>query len=215
MRRLLYIPVNSKTEDQSVSKTIGRAFVDTWMERTSEYEMVELDLYREYIPELNAKFFRSRAQLVTGDAYSALGKEEQGAVDRINQLCDQFLSADMYVIAAPMWSVFFPSILKRYLDCVIQHGKVIYVSSEKVEGLLDNKERNMVYIQSSGGVYPALVSAKFNHGVNYLHDIFKFLGVQRFEKIMVEGVDTPKVGREKAIQKAHEDIDKVIGKLLQ
>lgn len=214
MKKLLYISVNSKPEELSTSKTVGREFVNRFLQKNDDYELMELDLYNEFIPEINYKFFKSRAELVTGSEYEALTHRERKEVDRINQLCDQFLSADTYVIAAPMWSIMFPARLKRYFDCIIQHNKVIKVEPEKeVRGLLDDKERNMVYIQSSGGDYPVFLAGKYNHGVNYCHDIFKFLGINKFEKIMVEGVDEPDIGKEMAIKKAYKEMDSVINKI--
>lgn len=213
MKKLLYIPVNSKPEEISTSKTVGREFVNRFLAENSDYVIEELDLYNEDIPEVNHVIFKSRAETVSGAEYDALSEQDKRAVDRVNTLCDQFLSADTYVIAAPMWSVSFPSRLKRYVDCIILNNKVIKISPEEVTGLLNDKERNMIYIQSSGGVYPKLFGGKFNHGVDYFHDIFKFLGINKFEKILVEGVDMQDVGRKDAMRRAYEDIDKVVEKL--
>jgi FMN-dependent NADH-azoreductase len=213
LKKLLYIPVNSKPEAASVSKTVGREFVKRFLANDPEYRMEELDLYKEEIPEVNYKLFTGRAETVSGAAYNALSEQDKKAVNRINALCNQFLSADTYVIAAPMWSVSYPAILKQYLDCIILNNKVIKVSPEGAKGLLDDKERHMVYIQSSGGVYPKIFNGKFNHGVDYFHDIFKFLGVSKFEKILVQGVDMPSIGKEEAIKMAYEDIDDVVRKL--
>ncbi|MCY6353831.1 FMN-dependent NADH-azoreductase [Clostridium sp. ZS2-4] len=213
MKKLLYIPVNSKPEEMSTSKTVGREFVNRFLAENEGYVVEELDLYNEDIPEVNHIIFKSRAETVSGAEYDVLSEQDKRVVDRVNALCNQFLSADTYVIAAPMWSVSFPARLKRYVDCIILNNKVIKISSEEVKGLLNNKERNMIYIQSSGGVYPKLLSGKFNHGVDYFHDIFKFLGISKFEKILVQGVDMQDVGREEALRRAYEDIDKVVEKL--
>ncbi|MCT4543819.1 MAG: NAD(P)H-dependent oxidoreductase [Vallitalea sp.] len=212
MATVLYITVNSKPEHLSTSKTVGRIFIDKYKQLHSDDTIEELDLYRDDIPRVNYKLFTSRATLVHGEEFEKLSDDEKNQVTRINQLCDQFLKADKYVIAAPMWNVFFPSMLKQYLDCIIQNGKVINVdtANKKVEGLLDNKIRKMVYIQSSGGDIPLLLSRKVNHGLTYLHDIFKFLGIKKFDKILVEGVDMKSIGREQAIQNAIEDIDDMI-----
>lgn len=136
--------------------------------------------------------------------------EDKLIVDRINQLCDQFVSADTYVIAAPMWSVDCPSRLKRYIDCICIKDRVIRIEKDNVYGLLDDKERNMVYIQSSGGVYPKIFTSKFNHAVHYCEDLFKFLGIKNFEKILVEGVDMQEVGVAEAKEKASKDMESVI-----
>lgn len=210
MKKLLYIPVNTKPEQLSTSKAIGREFIKRFMEQNKDYELIELDICNENIPELNYRYFKCRAELVSGPEYDALSPEDKAAVDRINQLCDQFLSADVYVIAAPMWNVFFPARLVTYIDCIVQNHKVIEITPEEVTGLLDDKERKMVYIQSSGGKYPKLFSSKVNHGTNYLHDLFTFVGFSQFEKLIVEGVETPEVGKEKAMQKAIDDMDNII-----
>lgn len=213
MKKILYITVNSKEEHESVSKTVGREFVKRFMAKNPDYTLEELDLYNEDIPEVNHRIFTGRAETVSGDQYNNLSEGDKKAVDRINALCGQFISADTYVIASPMWSNSFPSRLKRYVDCIILNNKVIRVSPEGAEGLLDDKERNMVYIQSSGGVYPKLFSGKFNHGVDYFHDTFKFLGINRFEKIFIEGIDMPSIGKDEALKFAYEDIDHVVNKL--
>lgn len=213
MKKLLYITASTKPEEMSTSKAVGKEFVNRFMEQYSDYELMELDIYNEYIPEMNYKYFKCRAELVSGQEYEELSQDDKLAVDRINELCDQFLSADVYVIAAPMWSVMFPAKLKTYIDCIILNNKVISVTPDKVKGLLDDKERKMVYIQSSGGVYPKIFSGKINHGVNYIHDTFKFLGISNFDKIMVEGVDMPSIGREAAIEKAVEEMDDIISNM--
>jgi FMN-dependent NADH-azoreductase len=208
--KLLYITVNTKPEDQSTSKTVGRTFINKFLEQNQDCEVIELDLYNEFIPELSHVYYKGRSELVSGADYDALNEADKKAVDRINQLCDQFVSADVYVIAVPMWSVFFPARLKAYIDCVIQKNKVISIEPNEVKGLLDNKNRSMIYIQSSGGKYPKFFNGKFNHGLDYMHDIFKFLGINEFNKILVEGVEDPNVGKEKAIEKANKDIDSIM-----
>jgi FMN-dependent NADH-azoreductase len=213
MKKLLYIPVNTKPEHMSTSKTIGREFVNRFLAKNPDYELIENDICNEYVPELNYKYYKDRAELVSDDDYDKLNKEEQQAVDRIKELSDEFVSADAYVIAAPMWSAFFPARLITYIDCVIQKDKVIKINDEEVEGLLKDKKRTAVYIQSSGGVFPKILSGKINHGTNYIEDIFSFIGIKDFHKLMVEGTGKDKLGIEGAEKKAFEDMDKIIEKM--
>jgi FMN-dependent NADH-azoreductase len=210
LKKLLYITVNSKPEAMSVSKKAGREFVDRFIMENNDFFVEELDLYNEDIPEVNHLIFTDRAELVSGQAYDDLMEEDKAAVNRVNQLCDQFISADVYVIAAPMWSVFFPSRLKRYIDCIAVNNKTILITEDEVTGLLDDKPRKMVYIQSSGGVYPHIITNKFDYGVNYLRDVFKSLGINRFEKILIEGTDSPKVGVDEAMSEAYKDIETTV-----
>jgi FMN-dependent NADH-azoreductase len=213
MKKLLYIPVNTKPEHLSTSKTVGREFVNRFLAKNPDFELIENDICNEYVPELNYKYYKGRAELVSGEDYNKLNKEEQQAVDRIKELSQQFVSADVYVIAAPMWSAFFPARLIAYIDCVIQKDKVLRINDEEVEGLLNDKMRSSVYIQSSGGVFPRILSGKINHGTNYLEDIFNFIGIKDFHKLMVEGTGKDKLGIEGAEEKAFEEMDKIIHKL--
>lgn len=213
MKKLLYITVNSKPEQESTSRTAGREFVNRFLEANEDYALEELDLYNTEIPEINHKLFTRRAEIASGTAYDSLSQEEKRQVDIINSLCDQFLSADTYVFAVPMWSISYPSRLKRYIDCIIINNKTIKINQEEVKGLLDSKERNMVYIQSSGGVYPKIFSGKFDHGVDYFYDLFKFLGIKKFQRILIEGVDDSSIGKEEALHRAYKEMDGVISKL--
>lgn len=212
MAKLLYIIVNSKPEELSTSRTVARKFINKYLELNPRDMVEEIDLYYSFIPEINYKIFTSRAIPASGQDYDNLSEDEKKQVGRVNELCDQFLSADKYVIAAPMWNIFFPAKLKQYLECIIINGKVIKVTNQEVTGLLNNKERKMLYIQSSGGIYPPIISGKVNLGVKYLKDSFKFLGISTFKKIMVEGVDMDDVGKEQAIKEADEDLNHIVKK---
>lgn len=215
MKKLLYITANTKPEALSVSKTVGRSFVKEFLSKNADYMVEELDLYNENIPEVNHRIFKGRAELVSGNDYNTLSDEDKKVVDRINDLCNQFLSADTYVIAAPMWSVSYPAKLKSYLDCIIINNRLIKISEKEVTGLLDDKDRNMVYVQSSAAVYPKIFNSKFNHAIDYFRDVFKFLGINKFEYILVEGTSDPSIGKAKAIGNAENNIRSIVNKFTE
>ena len=52
MKKLWYITVNSKLESLSSSKTVGRTFVNRFIEKYPEFTVEELDLYKEHVPRL-------------------------------------------------------------------------------------------------------------------------------------------------------------------
>ncbi|MEF9951080.1 MAG: NAD(P)H-dependent oxidoreductase [Clostridium sp.] len=210
MPKLLYITVNSKPEEMSSSKTVGRAFVNRFLDLHSDFTMEELDLYECHIPRLEYQYFEKRNCMINEEACKNLDSASQEEVKKIVKLTDQFRDADVYVIAAPMWSLSFPSPLKEYLDCVIMDGRTISITEDKVEGLLDNKLRGMVYIQSSGGKIPWLLGPVLNKGLNYVEDIVKTMGVTRFEKLLVDGTGTTEDERIDAMNKAIDKIDMTI-----
>jgi FMN-dependent NADH-azoreductase len=215
MRKLLYITVNSKPEQLSASKTVGRAFVNQFMEKYPEFKVEELDLYKEHIPRLEYEYFESRNCIVSEEATRKLPEKEQKEVQKIVELCNQFIEADVYVIAAPMWSLSFPAPLKEYIDCIVQAHKTITFpeKGEKPEGLLNDKPRAAVYIQSSGGNIAWMMRPILDKGLDYIEDIMKFIGINQFEKLLVDGTGTTAEEKYTAIEKAKAKIDGIIEKM--
>ncbi|WP_008825135.1 FMN-dependent NADH-azoreductase [Haloplasma contractile] len=213
MKTLLYITCNSKPETLSASKTVGRELVEEFLKANTDYRLNEVDLYEMKLPRLKYKYFENRNKLIGQEAYNKLTEEDQKEVDRIKELAIEFKNADCYVIATPMWSILFPAPLKEYLDCIIQNDITIKISRERVEGLLDDKKRSMVYIQSSGGSIPLLLDKKMNHGGNYIKDIFKFLGIKDFHEVLVDGTGFTEEEEHKAVEKGKKDVQKLVKNL--
>lgn len=210
MKKLLYITVNSKPEELSASKTVGRAFVNSFLEKHEDFELEELDLYESHIPRLEYQYFEKRNAMIKKEDIDKLSQEEQEEAHKIVELTEQFIQADMYVIAAPMWSLSFPAPLKEYIDCIVMDGKTIDLSDDKLEGLLNDKPRAMVYIQSSGAKINWMMKMVLNKGLNYVEDIMKAIGIERFEELLVDGTGYTKEEKDQAVEKALDKIDGVI-----
>jgi len=215
LRKLLYITVNSKPENLSASKTVGRAFVTKFTEKHPEFTVEELDLYQAHIPRLEYRYFEKRNCIISEDAWQDLPEKEQREIQRIVELCNQFVSAEVYVIASPMWSLSFPSPLKEYIDCIVQENRTISFpdSNDKPVGLLNDKPRTVVYIQSSGANIPFVLRPIMNKGLNYIEDIMKSMGISSFEKLLVDGTGTTEKERTTAIDKAISKIDEIIDRI--
>lgn len=210
MKKLLYISVNSKPEELSASKTVARKFISKFIEENKDFIVEELDLYKEHIPRLEYQYFEKRNCIIDENDAKKLDDKDQKEVQRIRELCDQFVSANVYVISAPMWSLSFPAPLKEYIDCIIQDQKTISFDSGKPEGLLNDKDRTLVYIQSSGGNIPWILKPVMNKGINYIENIIKFMGIKKFEELLVDGTGYTKEDLDEAIDKGIEKIDDVI-----
>jgi FMN-dependent NADH-azoreductase len=215
LKKLLYITVNSKPENLSSSKTVGRIFVNRFIEKYPEFKVEELDLYKEHIPRLEYEYFESRNCIVNDKATNKLTDKQQKEIRKIKELCNQFIESDVYVIASPMWSLSFPAPLKEYIDCIVQEHKTISFPKKggKPEGLLNDRDRAVVYIQSSGGSIPWMARPIFNRGLNYIEDIMKFMGISKFETLLIDGTGTTNEERLAALEKAKEKIDGIIEKI--
>jgi FMN-dependent NADH-azoreductase len=214
MKKLLYIIANSKTEEQSSSRTVSRRLVKAIIEKIENVKLEELNLYEEHIPQLKGCYFESRSAIVSSEARSNLTKEEQREVAKIEQLCDQFKSADIYVLAAPMWSLSFPAPVKEYIDCIIQTEKTISFKNNKPYGLMNDKPSTFIYVQSSGANIPWLLKPALSKGLNYVQDIMKFIGISAFYELLVDGTGETEEERQEAIKTATEKIPQLVEKLL-
>lgn len=213
MKKLLYISVNSKPEHLSASKTVARKFINRFLELNKDFEVEELDLYKEHIPRLEYQYFEKRNCIVDENDANQLDDKDQKEVKRIRFLCDQFASANVYVIAAPMWSLSYPAPLKEYIDCILQDQKTIKFEDKKIVPLLADMPRTLVYIQSSGGEIPWLLKPILNKGLNYVESIIKLTGVKHFEELLVDGTGYTESEKQDAIDKAIDNIDEVIDKM--
>lgn len=212
--KLLYISVNSKPEELSSSKTVAREFINKFLKEHRDFEVEELDLYKEHIPRLEYQYFEDRNCVISEEAAKKLPEKDQKEIQIIRDLCNQFISANMYVIAAPMWSLSFPAPLKEYIDCIVQVNKTIsFEKGKKPKGLLNDKVRNLVYIQSSGGDIPWILDPIMDKGENYIASIMKTMGIKNVHELKVDDTGTTEEEKKESMDKAKEQIDKIIMKL--
>ncbi len=213
-KKLLYISVNSKPEDLSSSKTVARAFINKFLEKYNDFHVEEVDLYKDHIPRLEYQYFESRNAIIKEEDAEKLDQKDQKEIKRIRELCDQFVDAQVYVIASPMWSLSFPAPLKEYIDCIVQVGKTIEFVNNKPKGLLDNQGRVLVYIESSGGKIPWILDPVMDKGENYVASVMRTLGIKKVEELMVSGTGTTEEERQEAISNAIEKIDEIINSII-
>ena len=213
-KKLLYISVNSKPENLSSSKMVARKFINKFLERNGDFKVEEVDLYKEHIPRLEYQYFKDRNCVISEEEAKKLPEKDQKEIRKIRDLCDQFISAQMYVIAAPMWSLSFPAPLKEYIDCIVQEEKTIsFEKGKKPKGLLDDKDRAVVYIQSSGGNIPWILDPIMDKGENYVAQIMKAMGIKNVQELKVDATGTTEEERENAIRDAEEKIDSILDRI--
>ena len=212
-KNLLYISVNSKPEELSSSKTVERTFINKFLEKYNDFNVEEVDLYKDHIPRLEYQYFDGRNAVIKEEDANKLDKKDQEEIKRIRQLCDQFVDAQVYVIACPMWSLSFPAPLKEYIDCIVQVGKTIEFVNNKPKGLLENQSRVLIYIESSGAKIPWILDPIMDKGENYVASIMKSLGIKKVEELMVSGTGTTEEERQEAISNAIEKIDDIINSI--
>ncbi|MBW3110552.1 MULTISPECIES: FMN-dependent NADH-azoreductase [Bacillaceae] len=185
MAQVLYITAHPHDDTQSYSMAVAKAFMDTYKEVNPGDQVIHLDLYREHIPHIDADVFSGWGKLQSGKGFEELSPEEQKKVNRLNELSDQFISADKYVFVTPFWNFSFPPVMKAYIDSVAVAGKSFKYTEQGPVGLLTDKKA--IHIQARGGIYSEGPAAGMEMGHRYLSIIMQFFGVPSFEGVIVEG----------------------------
>lgn len=192
MSKVLYVKANIKNEGESRTFKVSDSFVEEYKKNNPEDEIITLDLYKENIDFLRAD-----------DLGKLFGpKDEESKNNSILKYAYQFADSDKYIIAAPMWNLSFPAILKAYIDYVSVSGITFKYTAEGPVGLLNNKKA--VHIVSRGGGYD---NSPYEMGDRYLRTILGFFGIKDIETIAIDNLDVMGVNVE---EKVEEGIEKVI-----
>ncbi|WP_312097710.1 FMN-dependent NADH-azoreductase [Niallia sp.] len=187
MAKVLYITANPFDESKSYGMAVGKAFMDQYKTSNPEDEITQIDLYKEYIPSIDADVFQGWGKLQSGSGFDQLSDEEKTKVSRLAELSEQFVEADKYIFVTPLWNLLFPPVMKAYLDSVAVAGKAFEYTAQGPKGLLADKK--VLHIQASGGIYSHGPSADKEMGHRYLKTLMSFFGITDFQGLFVEGHD--------------------------
>ena len=194
MAKLLYIGCNLKSRERSRSRTVAGAFLDEYRRLHPTDQVETVDLYRDDIPHIDGDILTGWDELRKGRPLESLSPDQQRKIRRVWELADQFAAADKYVFATPMWNLGFPAEMKMYIDCICSVGKTFRYTAEGAVGLLKGRQKKCMHIHSSGGLH---FGTEEDHSLPYLRSIMKFLGLEDFRSVVLEGVDAaPERARE-------------------
>lgn len=118
---------------------------------------------------------------------------------------DEFLSADIVVVGAPMYNFAIPSQLKAWIDRLAVAGKTFRYTEKGPEGLASGKK--VIVASSRGGFYgPQTPIAFLDHQETYLRNIFGFFGIADVTFIRAEGINMGADQRAQSIAAAQSSI---------
>ena len=169
MNKLLYIKANPKSNKDSHTFRMSESFIEAYKLANPQDEIITLDLYKEGIKFLDGDMIANRFR---GEGNIAM------------KYAQQFAMADKYVIAAPLWNLSSPAILKAYIDYVMVPGVVFSYTEKGPIGLLADQGKKAVHISATGGKFSE--SADHQLGDRYLRTIFSFMGIKDFTTVVTE-----------------------------
>lgn len=116
--------------------------------------------------------------------------ELQKAISISDQLVDEFLAADIYVIGVPMYNFSVPSTFKTYIDQIVRVGRTVAFepndSANVFKPLVLGKKMFIVEARGDSGFQPGGQYEKMNYHDPYLVTVFGFMGITDITFIHVE-----------------------------
>ncbi|MFV5317846.1 FMN-dependent NADH-azoreductase [Priestia megaterium] len=182
MSYTLFIKANDRSASEAVSVKLYDAFLENYHQSHQGEEIMELDLFKEELPYLDADMINGQFKLARGLEVTAA---ENKAAEIANRYLEQFVKADKIVIAFPLWNFTVPAVLHTYFDYLNQAGKTFKYTPEGPVGLLGDKK--VMLLNARGGVYSEGPSAAVEMAVKYVSSVLQFFGVTDVNSIIIEG----------------------------
>lgn len=192
MAKLLYITANVNEIKDSFSLSVGQEFVTEYKQTHPHDEIICLDVYKDKVPLLDHLLIGYMHGALARDALDGTHQDDLIALE--NNL-KQFMEADLYVFAVPLWNLGVPPMLKTYFDNIVVVGKTFKYTEKGPVGLLANKKA--MVIQAAGGIYSSGPMEAMEHSSNYIKSIMSFLGVSDTNIIWVEGTSLQELDAKK------------------
>ncbi|VVN75516.1 FMN-dependent NADH-azoreductase [Pseudomonas fluorescens] len=198
MSRVLIIESSARQQD-SVSRQLTQTFISQWKTAHPNDPITVRDLAVNPVPHLDIN-------LLGGWMKPAEQRNdiEQASLERSNQLTDELLTADVLVMAAPMYNFAIPSTLKAWLDHVLRAGVTFKYTDTGPQGLLSGKRAYV--LTARGGIYSGSTA---DHQEPYLRQVMGFIGIHDVTFIHAEGMNLGGDFQKKGLNQANAKLSQV------
>lgn len=212
MTHLLHID-SSPRDQRSHSRRMTREFVERWQQAHPEVTVTYRDVGRYPVPHVDESWIAA-----------AYAPPEQGspqlqeAIRISDQLIDELLAADVYVIGVPMYNFSIPSTFKAYIDQIVRPGRTFAFEPEDSENrykpLVLGKKMVIITARGDSGFGLGERNEKMNHQDPYLRTIFGFIGITDITFIHVENDELGGISLAESIANARTQVAQLVGSQL-
>jgi FMN-dependent NADH-azoreductase len=197
-------PRSAATPLEHASNTlrVSNALLEGWRATCPDLSVDTLDLFTGDLPAVAGANIETKYVLM---AHRPIDKNHQESWREIEQLIEHFLSADVYLISAPMWNFSIPYALKYYIDSIVQPG-YLYKYNEYGQPVPLVHNKKMICVTSRGGDYSKESPFhSYDFQEPYLRAIFGFVGITDMTFINAQPMDITPALREAAVAAAIEE----------
>jgi len=184
MAHLLHIDSSPRGE-RSHSRRLTREFIERWQQVHPLDTVTYRDVGRHPVPHVDEPWIAA-AYTPPEQRTPELWK----AIQDSDQLIDEFLAADVYVLGIPMYNFSVPSTFKAYIDQIVRLGRTFAFVPEDSENpykpLVTGRKMFVITARGGSGFSPGERYAAMNHQDPYLRVAFGFIGISDITFIHVE-----------------------------
>jgi FMN-dependent NADH-azoreductase len=119
MAQVLHIDASPRGE-RSQSRRMTQEFVEQWQQTHPNDTIAYHDVGRNPIPHVDETWIA--AEFSPPEHHTP---ELQEAIRLSDQLVDEFLAADIYVVGVPMYNFSIPSSFKAYIDQIVRVDRTV------------------------------------------------------------------------------------------
>jgi FMN-dependent NADH-azoreductase len=183
MVRILQIDTSPRNEN-SHSRRLAQEFMEKWSDRHPETKIIHRDLGLNPIPYIDATWVK--AKFTPPDKYTP---ELAAAIAISDELIDEFLLCDRYILSVPMYNFSIPAVFKSYIDHIVRPRRTFTATSNGFQSLVSGKK--MVVIAARGSDFrPGSALAPQDFQEPYLRTVFNFIGITDIQFINANGLNT-------------------------
>jgi FMN-dependent NADH-azoreductase len=200
MTNLLQIDTSTRTA-LSISRLLAKEFVEQWIASKPESIITYRDIGQFPIPHVTEEWMDAAAS----------SSPEEPTLDRLselffsNELVDELLVNDHYLISTPILNFSIPSTLKTYIDLIVRNGLTTKGHEHNPQGLLHDKKLLVIATQRNN--YPHENQDEVvKYFESYLRHIFEHIGVTNINFIYACNQSKTNVERAFALSNARKAI---------
>ncbi|MCU0523461.1 MAG: NAD(P)H-dependent oxidoreductase [Elainella sp. Prado103] len=200
-RQLLHLDSSARIT-QSDSRQLTQHFVQHWQQANPNSRVIYRDLGRNPIPHLDETWVAAY-ETAPVDRTPAMNQ----AIVLSNQLIDELMAADCYVLGVPMYNLGIPSSLKAYIDQIVRRDRTVTFQDGLPQGALQNKKM-LVVITRKFSYRPESGRADRDFQAPFLRAIFGVLGITDVMFIYADRLADPQI-RQQSLIAAKQQLDQL------
>jgi FMN-dependent NADH-azoreductase len=213
MLTILRIDVSAR-KNRSLTRELSRRFIDEWLEQRPTDKIVERDIGLNPPPAISEEWI---AAVFTPENERTLA--QQTSLQLSDTLIEEVESADIIVLAVPMYNYGMPAALKAWFDQIIRINKTFSFDlargDEPLKPTLSGKQLVILSSRGEFGFGLGGVNEHLNHLEPHIRTCSKFLGADEDHSIAIEYQEFGDERHKQSVEDAHRAVPKLVDHLIE